>query len=374
MKLSDLLDGLKSLTHTRTAPYQELEATVGVHEWLKKLKIQVETDNYGNTVARVRKGMPRRTVALVTHLDRPALRVTSVKGQTIQTVAEGPVPSTGFKTAKLVFPKTKEGEIKATVASSKGTKERTESATLKVAAKGPVPQADDFATFELGTFARKENALKGPGLHVAANAATMIATLADLSEGSQAVDVYAIFTRARHASFGGAVAIAVDFHLPRDTILFCVTGQPETRISKGKGPAILMGDAEGPYDPRATAVLLGAALEGDGKKFAFQRGAALGEALLPSVFLTFGLSAGGIALPVKSYQHFGPRGIATEEMDLRDLQHASELLARAAVRASAGGDDLEQRRNALILSSADGREKLREPIDPVTGYPTGARF
>ncbi|MEM6733718.1 MAG: hypothetical protein AAF658_19315, partial [Myxococcota bacterium] len=63
-----------------------------------------------------------------------------------------------------------------------------------------------------------------------------------------------------------------------------------------------------------------------------------------------------------------------EEMDLRDLQNTIELLMAAAVRASAGGDDLEQRRNALIMSSAEGREKLREPIDPVTGYPTGARF
>ncbi len=374
MKLSDLLDGLKSLSQTRTAPYQELEATVAVHEWLTKLKIQTETDNYGNTVARLRKGMPRRTVALVSHLDRPALRVTSVKGQTVQTVAEGPIPAAGFKTSKLLFPKTKEGEIKATVASSKGSKERTENASLKVAAKGPSPQADDFATFELGEFSRKENTLKGPGLHVAANAATMIATLADLAEGSQAVDVYAIFTRARYASSGGAVAVAVDFHLPRDTILFCVTGQPEGDIARGKGPAILMGDAEGPYDPRATAVLLGAAEQIGGKKFAFQRGAALGESLLPSVFLNFGLSSSGVALPVKNYHHFGPRGIAAEEMDLRDLQNASELLAGAAVRASAGGDDLEQRRNALIMSSADGREKLREPIDPVTGYPTGARF
>ena len=52
MKLSDLLDGLKTLTHARTAPYQELEGTLAVHEWLKKLKIQVETDNYGNTIAR----------------------------------------------------------------------------------------------------------------------------------------------------------------------------------------------------------------------------------------------------------------------------------------------------------------------------------
>ncbi|MEO0814692.1 MAG: hypothetical protein AAFY60_17655, partial [Myxococcota bacterium] len=299
MKPSELVDGLKTLVHTRTAPYQELEATVAVHEWLKKLKIQVETDNYGNTVARVRKGMPRRTVALVTHLDRPALRVTSVKGQAVQTMAEGPIPAQGLKSAKLLFPKTKEGEIKASVASSKDSGELTESASLKVGAKDPSPAIDDFATFDLGAFSRKENALKGPGLRVAAGVASMIATLADLAEGSQPVDVYAVFTRARYAACGGAVAVAVDFHLPRDTILFCVEGQPDDVVSRGAGPAILMGDAGGPFDPRATAVLLGAAGEIAGKKFAFQRGAALNEAMLPAVFLTFGLSSGGIALPVK---------------------------------------------------------------------------
>lgn len=374
MKLNDLLSGAQSVSNTRTAPFQEVDAVSAVTEWLGKLQIQNETDKYGNLMCRVRKGMPRRTVAFVTHLDRPALRCTSVKAGAVHVNAEGPIPGTGFKSAKLVFPKTQEGEIKATVGSSKGNGV-TESASLKAPAKGPFPEAGDFATFDVDGFSRKENKLKGGGLSVGTSVAAILGALADLSDGSSPVDAYAVFTRARYSDAAGAVAVAVDFPMPRDTILFTIDAIPEsTEVKRGAGPVILMGDTQGPFDPRATAVLLGAAQGINGKKFAYQRGAALDSKLLPSVYLTFGLSAGGLALPTANHLCFGSRGVAAEEQDLRDLQNLIELCCEAAVRASAGGDDLEQRRNGLIMSSSEGRDRLREPIDPVTGYPTGARF
>ncbi|MEO1170704.1 MAG: hypothetical protein AAFX94_01460 [Myxococcota bacterium] len=374
MKLNDLLAGTQSLANTKTAPYQEVDAVAAVSEWLNQLNIQNETDKYGNLMCRVRKGMPRRTVAFITHLDRPALRATSVKAAAVQVNAEGPIPGNGFKSAKLVFPKTKEGEIKATVGSSKGNG-RTESASLKAPAKGPFPEAGDFATFDIEGFSRKENKLKGGGLSVGTSVAAIIAALADLSDGSSPVDAYAVFTRSRHADAGGAVALSVDFPMPRDTILLAVDAVPENgEVKRGGGPVVLMGDTQGPFDPRATAVLLGAAAEIKGKKFDYQRGAALDSQLLPSVFLAFGFSAGGVAIPTANHLCFGPRGVAPEEQDLRDVQNVVELCCGAAVRASAGGDDLEQRRNGLIMSSSEGRDRLREPIDPVTGYPTGARF
>ncbi|MEO0461196.1 MAG: hypothetical protein AAF219_10160 [Myxococcota bacterium] len=374
MKQSELLEGIEKIAQTHTAPYQELEATTALQSWLGALNIQFETDKYGNTFARVRKGMPRRTVALVTHLDSPALRVKSIADANAEMVSEGPIPATGFKSAKVVFPKTKAGSIKATVTGSSSTKDDlVAEAALKIAGKSETPEVDDFATFDFDAFSREDKRLTGGRIGTASTIATIVATLADLAQGSGAVDVFAIFTRARFAENAGAVAVCVDFHLPRDTLMFVVDSQADTTHTLGHGPIVLSGDANGPFDPRATAVLLGAAEGVESKKFRFQRGASP-ESMLPGVFLAFGLSTGAIAIPTANHRNAGSRSVAAEEVDVGDLNNAITLCADVAVRSSAGGDDLDHRRNHYIMRSSDGRDKLREPIDPVTGYPSGARF
>ncbi len=50
------------------------------------------------------------------------------------------------------------------------------------------------------------------------------------------------------------------------------------------------------------------------------------------------------------------------------------LIAATALRAGAGQEDMDLLRNELVLSSQEGRERLREATDPFTGYPAATKF
>lgn len=378
MKPNDVLAGLERLANAFSAPYQELEVSQALQGWLRELRIPFETDPFGNTIARVKKGMPKRTVVLATHLDRPALRVSEV-GSSILASAEGPMPQQGLKNAKLSLPKAIDGPTDATIASTKKVADgEAPIFTLKIGGKAEVA-VGEVLTFDLPTFQRKDKkspTLEGKSIHDVAGVVALVGALADLVADGTATDTVALFTRGFYRGAAGAVAIAVDSHLPRDSFIVSVGGVPASdEVKRGAGPMIVLADGQGPLDPRATALLRGAdesRREGS-KSWVSQVGVTKNQ-LLASVFGAFGFSSAGVAIVTENFHNSGSKNPAPEKIHLGDLRGAIDLLSELGVRGSAGGDDLDHYRNRLIMESADGREVLREPIDPKTGYPTGARF
>ncbi len=81
-----------------------------------------------------------------------------------------------------------------------------------------------------------------------------------------------------------------------------------------------------------------------------------------TAFGAFGYRSAGIALPLVAYHNQGPKGVAPEEIDVRDLEHAVQLICAVAERAGAGIDDIDLLRNELVRSSEEGRQRLRTPI------------
>ncbi len=79
-----------------------------------------------------------------------------------------------------------------------------------------------------------------------------------------------------------------------------------------------------------------------------------------------------VTAPVAAEEEW--RGVAAEEIDIRDVEGAARLIVASALRAGAGVEDIDLLRNEYILSSQDGRDRLREPVDPTTGYPVGTKF
>jgi endoglucanase len=377
MNRDKLLKALQRLATPETAPFDEMATREALHDWLREEKLPYEIDPFGNTLVRVRHGHPRRQVAFLAHLDHPALRVDSVKGHRVVCRAEGGLPTKGLRNAKVVFPRTAHGPIRGTVETAKtssGTRPRIESATVRVPARGPVPDPEDFAVLDLPPFKRANNRLKMRAADDISGAAAIVAALVDLTHSQAAVDAVAVFTRAEEVGFHGAVAVAVANKLPRDTTVISVEcSQAVEPVLLGKGPVVRLGDRTGPFDPRACALVRGAANE-LGKKLIFQTALMEGGSCEATAFAVFGYAAAGIALPLANYHNQGVRGVAAEEVDLRDLEGAVELIAATALRGGAGIEDLDLLRNELILSSQDGRERLREPVDPITGYPRAARF
>lgn len=378
MNRNQILAGLKRLTDPPTAPYDEMDTRDALHAWLKSLKLPYEIDPFGNTLVRFRHGHPRKQVAFVAHLDHPAFRVESVKGSLVHCRAEGGLPTTGIRGAKVVLPKVGDRGIKGKVESAKVVdvkgRARIMSAVIKIPVKGPRPEPGDFAIFDMPAIRRAGNRLKMRVADDLAGCVAIVAALATLTKRGKPVDAWGIFTRAEEVGFHGAISMAIDNRLPRDTSIVSVEcSQAYGDIGVGKGPVVRLGDRSGPFDPRPSALLIGAARE-LGKKLVYQQALMTGGTCEATAFGAFGYPVGGIALPLGAYHNQGPKGVAPEEIDIRDLEGAARLIEATALRAGAGIDDIALLRNEFILSSQEGRERLREPVDPITGYPRSARF
>lgn len=379
MKANELAQGFRRLTEQVTAPFDEIPTRTALHRWLEELKLGFEVDAYGNTLVRVRRGMPRRPVALVAHLDHPGLRVESHSAAGVVCVAEGGQPVKSLKGAKVVFPRAKAGPASGVVASIKTSDDdgrtKVESVVVKLSAKSAKPDVGDFAVLDLPAFSKVGQRLKARVCDDLGGVVAVVAALATLAKEQQPVDAIGVFTRAEEVGFTGALALAIDYRLPRDSFVLSVECSAAMGdIELGKGPVVRLGDRRGPFDPRASATVLGAAKQLAEKKFDFQVGVMTGGTCEATPFLTFGYAATGIAIPLANYHNQGPKGVAPEEIDLRDLEGAFKLVRNAALRIGAGIDDLDLYRNQLVMNSQENRERLKQPMNHATGYPTGTRF
>ena len=379
MNRAALIAGLKRLNEPRTAPYEEREVRAALHRWLNELALPFEVDPFGNTLVRVRYGHPRRQLAFVAHLDHPAFRVTDVKGNEITCTADGGLPTIGIKGARVVFPHVATGTVSGRVTSAKiavvNGRPHLELAKIKVNPKGPTPEVGQFAVFDLPPFKQTGNRLKLRVADDLAGVVVIVAALADLSRQTSAVDAIGVFTRAEEVGFHGSLAVAIDGRLPRDTTIVSVEcSRAYGEVALGKGPVVRLGDRAGPFHPRAAGLLSGAATELAKERFQYQSALMAGGTCEATAFAAFDYAAAGLALPLVAYHNQGARGVAPEEIDVRDLEGAVRLIAAAARRAGAGVEDLDLLRNALITGSEEGRKRLREPVDPAIGYPVGSKF
>lgn len=379
MNRTQLLPALKRMAEVPTAPYDELSVRDALHAWLRTAKLPPEIDPFGNTTVRVRAGHPRRQVGFVAHLDHPAFRVESAKGTQVTCSAEGGLPTVGVKGTSVVFPSGENGPIKGKVESAKVTtrngRAHIQSAVIKISAPDAAPEPGDFGVFDMPALKRAGNKLKMRVADDLAGVVAVVAALINLSKRGEPVDAVGIFTRAEEVGFHGALAMAIDSRLPRDmTIVSIECSQAHGDVAVGKGPVVRLGDRAGPFEPRACALVSGAAKQLAEKKFAYQQALMTGGTCEATAFGVFGYATAGIALPLGAYHNQGPSGVAPEEIDLRDLEGMVRLIEATALRAGAGIEDVDLLRNDLILRSQEGRERLREPVDPITGYPKSARF
>src|SRR5579884_3902028 len=84
---------LAGLGEIPTAPLHEHAVAAYVIHFLRTLGLPVQTDPYGNLLTTYRSGPASQPVALVAHLDHPALEVTAVgPGSTAQAILLGGIP------------------------------------------------------------------------------------------------------------------------------------------------------------------------------------------------------------------------------------------------------------------------------------------
>ncbi len=93
---------------------------------------------------------------------------------------------------------------------------------VKVGAKSAKPEAGDYAVLDIPRFAKTTTRIKARACDDLAGVVTVVATLCALAKGPAAVDAIAVFTRAARVGFMGALAVAIDYRLPRDAFIVSV--------------------------------------------------------------------------------------------------------------------------------------------------------
>jgi endoglucanase len=192
--------------------------------------------------------------------------------------------------------------------------------------------------FDLVDFQLDGEFIRMRALDDLAGCASILATLAALSEQPPPGDVYGVFTRAEEVGLVGARLLAEARILPEDTIVVSLESSrtlPGAEI--GSGPVIRVGDAGFTFNADAESVLIRAreVLQVRPGGFRVQRQLMSGGTCEASAFALYGYQTTGIAFPLGNYHNGAPEGrIEAEFIHQEDFIGGVELIIEATLRSA----------------------------------------
>ena len=358
------LDVLRGLGGAPATPFFEGRVARLVLGYLREMGAEHWRDEYGNIVARYRRGdaAGRAAAAFVAHMDHPGFEVVEVDGLRAVAVAQGGVPAASLTKPTAVLVVTPEGErVPATTApEADGLAQRRVGLELEspVGAEPPLPVVFDLPDFEL-----EGGVITMRALDDLAGCASIIAALERVVRSQESADVYAVFTRAEEAGLYGARLVAESGVLPEETLVVSVESSSVIPgVAHGAGPIIRTGDRASTFDDEAEQALVSAA-EALGKVeggFRVQRQLMTGGTCEATAFGQFGYKVTGLAYPLGNYHNATTSipdpdgGVGAEHIRLSDYLGGVALLRQAAVGASAS-----EKRAWLREVPEEARDRLR---------------
>jgi endoglucanase len=351
-----------------TASFHEDAVAAYVARFIRDLGLPLRADPSGNLIAEYRSGKPTTPVALVAHLDHPAIEISHVHSPTsaTATLLGGVRPACfGRRVPARIH---RASEVAAAIVGYETNPSTGRVRALALETEAPV-SAGDFGVFDLPGFVRRDDVAAMRAADDLAGVAAILLTLRRLAGIGQAGHVFGLFTRAEEVGLVGAEAIAGEKLLPPETIvvsLECSRWLPGAE--PGLGPVIRVGDRTQSFHPDGEALLLAAHRRIP--TVAVQRQLMSGGTCEATAFVRAGYRATGVALPLVNYHNVGPDdAIVPEEINLNDFSGEVDLLVaaveasvdRALPGASAGGDArLRELRDRLVQSSAPFRALATE--------------
>lgn len=281
---------LRKILSTPTAPFHEYHVAAVLREYLEPLPhVKLSTDDFGNIVARYRRGRKKPHLAFAAHMDHPGW--VRHRGEP---VFLGGVPEDRLDCH-------------------------------------PVEWFGPFGMWQLKTFEYREGLVHSRVCDDLVGCAAIVALFMELEKAGDEVDVFGIFTRAEEVGFNGAVAMAKRWALP-DGVRFVSleTSAPRGGAEMGGGPAIRVGDRTSVFDDGVTAELVDAATE---SKIPFQRCLLDGGSCEATAMNLFGIPAAGISVLLGNYHNVPEgEGMAEEFVSLDDTKNLVKLILATARR------------------------------------------
>lgn len=326
---SDAARVLADLGAIPSAPLHELAVATCVGRFLRDLGLPFQVDQFGNIIATYRNGDSPRPLALVAHLDHPAIEISSIESPSAARAALlGGVQAACFNRPVPIVVVGQAATHPATIVGHEIDPTTGRVSSLAVQSENPI-HVGDFGVFDVPGFAREGDELAMRAADDLIGVAAALLTLRRVVEQRLKGIVHGVFTRAEEIGLIGAALIASHRLLPENTIIVSLEcSRPLPGAEPGHGPVIRVGDRTRAFHPEGEAILLEARERLTG--ISVQRQLMSLGTCEATAFGLAGYRTTGVALPVVNYHNMGADDtIVAERIMVADFLAEIELLVAA---------------------------------------------
>ena len=324
------------LTSVPTAPFRETAVARKAREWIARhlgRRVSVR-EVRGGIVVSYRGAGKGPALALAAHLDHPAFRLEKISKTGATALLQGGLPPHLLAGAAVeVFPAVPKNN-KPIALGVIGPRPKKDGDLWTIAwTQTPKPGSKPvFAVLALPACEIKDGWLNSRSVDDLLGCAVSLEAVRRLAAVRAKTNVTVLLNRAEEVGFVGALDMIRSGVLSEDDSYLSIESSRELPGSKpGSGPTIRLGDKACAFDANLIALLdeAGDKLRRRGTKV--QRLRLTGGTCEATAYLTFGLEAAGVAVPLVNYHNgWGADAVAPERVRLSDVEGAVRLLVEAA--------------------------------------------
>ena len=318
MQSAALLDIIRSILAQPTAPFHEDAVRAEILIQLAQCPhVSAEQDDFGNVVARYRRGAGKARFAFAAHMDHPGYVFDPAAGDGAESQGSGgsrpseksaPIPGAPLSSAFL-------GGV---------PREYREK-------NPPTRDFGAFAMWDLPACELREGRIHSRACDDLIGCSAIVALFRELEEREANGCVYGLFTRAEEVGFVGAIRLAQSGIVPRTvTVISLETSSEKGGPARmGEGVVVRVGDRTSIFDAAATATLsqIAKAAEIPAQRCLMSVGTCEGTA-----YQLYGYRCGALCVALGNYHNCGPEtGIAPEFVSLNDVAGMVRLMVHAVI-------------------------------------------
>jgi endoglucanase len=326
----------RHLTSVPTAPFREKAVARKAREWIARhlgRRVTVREVRGGIIVA-YRGAGKGPALALAAHLDHPAFRLEKLSAGGAAALLQGGLPPHLLAGAPVeafaAVPKDNVPLARGVL----GPRPKKDGAlwTIRWFEFPPKGAKPAFAVLALPACKTEDGWLSSRSIDDLLGCAVSLEAVRRLAAARVKTNVTVLLNRAEEVGFVGALDMIRSGVLSAGDSYLSIESSRELPGSKpGQGPTIRLGDKAAAFDPNLVALLdeAGERLRKRGTKV--QRLRLTGGTCEATAYLTFGLEAAGVAVPLVNYHNgWGADAVAPERVRLSDAEGAVRLLVEAA--------------------------------------------
>jgi endoglucanase len=312
-----------------TAPYHEHAVRAELARICAEHELDSQIDRFGNLLVKLRTVPNLRPLALAAHMDHPGFEIIrQISGRKWLAQFQGGVPANYLRqgTPIILMPDRQPAKIGRTI---DGRTKLYELHAEKLTAVAP-----KFAVWALRDFVVRRGKIQARACDDLIGVVAALAALIELQRTRAQVNVLGVFSRAEEVGFHGALALAANRSLKKNTLVLSLeTSRELPGVKMGQGVILRVGDRASIFDSDASRFLAEVAADLKGRKTGFvsQRGLMSGGTCQATAYQEFGFQSAAICIALGNYHNCGEGNRIREEyVSVADACSMVDLLMAAA--------------------------------------------